>query len=260
MLPVGVQDDHGVGVVLERRADAGGHGRPLALVRPQAQDVHARVIGGCVQQRGDRGRRAVVDEDDVVDVAQRLCGHGVDARRPEDGDHGGQPPDRRVVRRDSGPSAPALGARERHEPGEAEGAHREERTVGPGRGDDRAGDRQGRRGCDRARGEEGAGVLARLPVGHEAHEVGEADRRSRVPRRPRPRRTGAPPARRWRRRSPRAVRPRAARRRSSACAACAAQAGARPRACRARSARRSRPAASRPLPRAGRARPRRRAP
>ena len=80
------------------------------------------------------------------------------------------------MRHDSGPSAPALGARERHEPGEPEGAHREKGPVGPGRGDDRAGDRQGRRGCDRARGEEGAGVLARLPVGHEAHEVGEADR------------------------------------------------------------------------------------
>ena len=173
MLAVGVQHDHRVGIARQGRADAGGDGGALAVVGAHPHRPHARVTGRPLELRGDGGRRAVVHEDHLIDVRQRRVGHRGDPVGTEHGDHGGQPPDRRV--RGDGGRPLTLGAGERREGGERERAHAEQRAVRARGGDQQAGGRQRGGGRDGARGEEGAGIAAGLALGHERGEVREAD-------------------------------------------------------------------------------------
>ena len=74
-----------------------------------------------------------------------------------------------------GRGAQPLRPRERHERDEPERPHAQQRAVGARGGDQQAGRRERAGRGDRARREERAGVAARLALGHEAGEVGEAD-------------------------------------------------------------------------------------
>ena len=95
MLPVRVQDHHGVGGVRERCLDAGGHGRALAAVGPHPDQPDALVAGQRLELGGQILRRAVVDEHHVVGVAQRPGDHVCHTVGVEHGDHRHEPLDRR---------------------------------------------------------------------------------------------------------------------------------------------------------------------
>ena len=121
MLAVRVEHHHGVGGVRERRLDAGGHGRALAMVGAHPDQLHTLVAGGRLELGGQLLRRAVVDEHYVIGVAQRPGDHVADALGAEDGDHRDEPLDRR---QDGGGERDRLAAPlrpgERHEAGEAD--------------------------------------------------------------------------------------------------------------------------------------------
>ena len=75
VLSVAVEDDHDVGAQLARGAEAGGQRLPLALVHTMLDQTGA----GC---SGDEGRgvaRAVVDDDDLVDILTRAQDDAADA-------------------------------------------------------------------------------------------------------------------------------------------------------------------------------------
>ena len=120
MLAVGVEHDHGVGASRSSAASTpAATAVPLPRFAPMRTSRTRGSRAAVLELGGDLGRRAVVDQDDLVGVAQRAGRDLGDAVGAVHGDHRREPLDRRPAVRRDGLAAP-LGPGERHERGEPE--------------------------------------------------------------------------------------------------------------------------------------------